>query len=133
MKADIAPSYWDTNLGKAIGRTKEVMAINSLIDTTKATIFKIYRDLQERESNVTSEKVKNSFLGLDSKHEMLLELFQKHNADVFSLIGKTKAKATYQKYEVTRKHMASFVKSKYNLSDVYLGSAEKLSDPILSI
>ena len=36
---------------------------------------------------------------------MLLELFEKHNKDVEKLIGISKSKATYQKYEVTRKHI----------------------------
>jgi len=51
---------------------------------------------------------------------MLLELFKRHNEDVLKLIGISKSQATYQKYEVTRKHLETFIKSKYNLSDISL-------------
>jgi len=44
------------------------------------------------------------------KKQTLIELFKKHNEDVKSLIGKTKSKGTYQKYEVTLKHVTNFIR-----------------------
>jgi hypothetical protein len=76
--------------------------------------------LLKKESHVTSEKIKNAFLGIDAKHQTLLELFKLHNEDVEKLIGINKTKATYQKYEVTRKHLAKFIKEKYHVSDISL-------------
>jgi hypothetical protein len=49
---------------------------------------------------------------------MLLELFKRHNEDVEKLIGISKFKATYQKYEVTRKHLSKFIRERYNMSDI---------------
>lgn len=34
------------------------------------------------------------------------------------LVGISKTIATYRKYEVTRRHLAEFIQSKYNLSDI---------------
>ena len=70
------------------------------------------------DTNVTAEKVKNRFLGVATSSHNLLEHFQRHNDDVERLIGISKSKATFQKYEVTRKHLANFIKEKYNLSDI---------------
>ena len=64
IKADVNPEYWDVNTGKAIGRAAEIVEINSLIDCTKAALFNTYHELQELQSQVTAEKVKNTFLGL---------------------------------------------------------------------
>jgi site-specific recombinase XerD len=36
------------------------------------------------------------------------------------LVGISKSKATYQKYEVTRKHLAKFIRDRYNMSDISL-------------
>ena len=117
-KIEVKPENWNVKAGKAVGRNVEVQETNNVLESIKATITKIYRDLQEKENNVTPERIKNIFLGIEVKHQMLLELFKRHNEDVEKLIGISKAKATYQKYEVTRKHLTSFIRERYNISDI---------------
>ena len=68
--------------------------------------------MQRRDNYVTAEKVKNEFLGHSESHETILSLFQKHNDDVKQLVGISKTIATYRKYEVTRRHLAEFIRSK---------------------
>lgn len=120
MKTDINPKFWETNAGKATGRTNQSVEINNLIDNTKSAIYKVYRELQERDNIVTAEKVKNGFLGMDNKQQNLLELFDKHNKDVERLIGISKTRATYKKYDVTRRYLAMFIKERYNVTDISL-------------
>jgi len=119
MKTDIDPGHWDVKLGKMSGRSAKAIEINALIDNTKSVLNRIYHQELERMQSVTAEKVKNIFLGINTKQHTLLELFKKHNADVKSLIGISKSKATYQKYEVTLKHTTSFLRKRYNLSDIH--------------
>lgn len=45
-------------------------------------------------------------------------MFAKHNEDVKALVGISKSPATYQKYEVTRKHLSDFIQYKYRISDI---------------
>jgi hypothetical protein len=59
-----------------------------------------------------------SFWGISEHHETLFDFFQKHNDDVLKLIGISKSAATYQKYEVTRKHLQKFLQLKYQLTDI---------------
>lgn len=118
MKMDIDPDLWDVKANKAIGRAKDVLEINSLIDNVKASLFQIYRDLQERGKQVTAEVIKNSFLGLDNTFETLLNLFDKHNEDARSLIGKGLVADTVEKYELTRRRLSEFMTFKYSLSDI---------------
>lgn len=117
-KLDVSPSQWDTKAGKAIGKSKESMEVNNFLDELKGSLHKTYHELKRREIQVTAEKVKNEFLGVNLQCLSLLSLFQKHNDDVLSLIGISKSKATYQKYEVTRKHLEAFIRTKYHLSDI---------------
>ena len=74
-KVEIKPEYWNLKAGKAIGRSAEVYEVNNVLESIKTTMTKIYRDLQEREKNVTPEKIKNTYFGIDTKSYMLLELF----------------------------------------------------------
>lgn len=118
IKKDVNPSIWDVQAGRAVGRTSEVVEINSIIDKTKSALFNVYNEILLSDVNVTAEKVKHHFLGGATKNHNLLEQFQRHNEDVEKLVGITKTKATLQKYEVTRKHLTNFIKEKYNLSDI---------------
>jgi hypothetical protein len=87
MKCDVNPKFWDVKASKAGGRTTEATKINSLIENTKAAIFKIYRDLQERDNYVTAETVRNVFLDATVKQQPLLQLCGKHNRERKPLIG----------------------------------------------
>jgi len=118
MKTDIDPNLWDVKSGKMIGRSAHASETNDLIFNTKSVLNRIYHQELERMQLVTAEKVKNIFLGINTKQQTLLELFKKHNADVKSLIGISKSKATHQKYEVTLKHITNLLRKKYNLSDI---------------
>lgn len=119
-KASISPELWNAKAAKAVGKSKEVVEINSLLDAINASIYKIYYDLQTRENNVTSERVKNCFLGIGIKSQTVLELFKQHNSDIEKLVGISRTKATLQKYEIAYKRMADFIKEYYNLSDISL-------------
>jgi hypothetical protein len=81
MKCEVNPKYWDVETGKAMGRTTEVVHTNILVENTRAAIHRVYRELQERDSYITAEKVKNVFLGIEAKQQTLLELFDRHNAE----------------------------------------------------
>ena len=117
-KLDVLPSIWDGKMGKATGRTSEASRINRMLDDINASLNTIYHEMQRRDNYVTAEKVKNEFLGHSESHETILTLFQRHNDGVKQLVGISKTIATYRKYEVTRRHLAEFIRSKYNVSDI---------------
>ena len=96
-KLDVPHSIWDGKMGKATGRTAEASRINRMLDDINASLNTIYHEMQRRDNYVTAEKVKNEFLGHSESHKTI---------------------ATYRKYEVTRRHLAEFIQSKYNVSDI---------------
>lgn len=117
-KIDVPPTAWNAIAERAVGRSAEILKANRLLDDIKASLNTIYHDMQRRDNYVTAEKVKNEFLGHSENHDTILNLFEKHNDDVKQLVGISKTPATYQKYEVTRRHLAAFIQRKYNLSDI---------------
>ena len=118
MKCDVNPKYWDVETGKATGRTTEAVKTNALIDNTKASIYKIYRDLQERNNYVTAEKIKNIFLGIEAKQQTLLELFDHHNKERQLQLGINLSQSTYGLYCTVRRIVAKFITYKYNQQDI---------------
>lgn len=122
-KVNVNPIIWDAKAGIAIGKSNEAVEVNSLLNAIKTSIHNVYHDLQTKENNVNAERVKNIFLGIEVKHQTVLELFQRHNEDVAKLVGISKSKETLQKYEVAYKRMAGFIKEYYNVSDISLKEA----------
>ena len=120
IKQDVDPALWSVKKGKASGRSSEAFQINALLDSVRTTLIHIYQEIQLNELDVTAEKVKNQFLGLSPKSYTLLALFQKHNDDVLKLVGVSKSRTTWQKYERTKNHLADFLKSRYRVSDLSL-------------
>ena len=62
---------------KQLANQKKWMKINNLLEQTKASLFKVYNELLVHDNNVTSEKLKNQFLGFETKKQTLLELYSK--------------------------------------------------------
>lgn len=118
MKTDVDPSLWNVKEGRAVGRNVESIRINTLLDQAKAALLNTYNDIQATEIEVTAEKVKNLFLGITAKEYTVLTLFQRHNDDVQKLVGISKSKTTWQKYERTKNHLTEFLKMKYHVSDI---------------
>lgn len=119
-KLYVFPENWSVDKGKATGRNTEAVSINNLLEEIKTSIHSVYHELRRKESGVTSERVKNEFLGINLEHDTLLTLFKKHNEDFLKLVGVSKSKATYQKYEVTRKRLSEFLMLQYKLNDISL-------------
>ena len=110
-KTNVNLNVWNAKTGAAIGKSKEAVEINALLDTIKTSIHNVYHDLQTKENNVNAERVKNLFLGIEVKHQTVLELFQRHNKDVAKLVGINKSKETLQKYEVAILRLALICRS----------------------
>ena len=119
-KTNVNLDIWDAKTGVAIGKSNEAVEVNTLLNTIKTSIYNVYHDLQTKENDVNAERVKNIFLGIEVKHQMVLELFQRYNEDVAKLVGINKSKETFQKYEVARKRMEGFIKEYYHVSDISL-------------
>jgi site-specific recombinase XerD len=105
---------------RATCRAGDAGVINDLLDSTKSGIYKVYREMQEKDGNVTAEKVKNCFLGFEDKRQNLLELFDQHNREKKMLVNISIAKSTYNKYRITRDHLAAYISEWYHLSDISL-------------
>ena len=119
-KVCVSPNIWDSKTAMAIGKSNEAAEVNNILNEIKASLHSVYHDLQMKENDVNAERVKNIFLGIEVKHQTVLELFQRHNEDIAKLVGISRSKVTLQKYEVAYKRMGDFIKEYYHVSDISL-------------
>nr|WP_319399131.1 site-specific integrase [uncultured Carboxylicivirga sp.] len=119
-KQFIKPEDWSVDLGKAKGRNAEAKTINSVLEEIKISIHEAYNDLTRRDTLITAEKIKITFLGIGLEQHLLLELFEECNNTLKTQVGITKSKATYQKAEVCKRHLSEYLKIEHKLSDIDL-------------
>lgn len=119
-KLDVNPDLWDTQSGRASGRTTEAKETNLFLDNIRVGVNTHYREIFDKDNYVTAEKVKNAYLGLGMKHETILKVFAQHNEDFEKQVGKMKSKSTYQKYCTVYRHLQDFIHYRYKVSDIAL-------------
>ena len=118
VKCEIDPAEWSPRAGRAIGRTASAIKLNSLLDGFRANITQHYREMSDCDATVTAEKVRNAFLGLQTRKDSLLDLFDHHIENLKMQIGKEVRRDTFMKYLRTRNRIQDFMKYKYNISDI---------------
>ena len=99
-KLEVNPKNWQAKTGKVSGRGAEFTRMNEMLDGIKATLYKHYQTILERDGYVTAEKVRNTFLGKEEKAKTLLQVFAQHNEQYALKVGKTATHRTYTRYEL---------------------------------
>lgn len=119
-KLDTEPDMWDVRTGRVAGNSMKARQLNGLLDDMQTSLRNHYYEIEKRESYVTAEKVRNAFLGIETKQRTLLELFKKQNDDARKLVGISKTPATLAKYDRCYRRMEEFIMYQYKLSDIAL-------------
>jgi hypothetical protein len=139
VKRSWDPARWNPKIGRAIvskltaGRQSaskqtlplapddEGLALNAYLDTLQAKVHEARHQLLMGGKSITAEAVGNIVRGRESSGErphLLLEIFQYHNDQVKTLIGKEYSKGTLTKFNTVLKHTRSFLQWKYKLNDI---------------
>jgi len=127
-KQTVSLSLWDAKSNRAKGKGTEAQKINLALDRIKAKIIEHYQQIREREGFTSAEMVRNAYQGIGSEYETLLSAFDKFISDFGRRVGKDRSKGTYQKYCITRNHLARFIGSYYRRKDI---SMKELSEDFI--
>lgn len=109
---------WDSHGGRLRGTSIEVSKFNRFLDTVKNRCFEIYDTLLREHQDISASIIKNIYLGKEGKEWMVLEIFQDHNTEMESLIGKGFTKGTLQRYNAAKKHVSDYIKHAYHRNDL---------------
>uniref|UniRef100_UPI003AAA2703 site-specific integrase n=1 Tax=Alistipes shahii TaxID=328814 RepID=UPI003AAA2703 len=124
-KLTVPERLWEVRGGRAKGRSLEADRINRYLDDIRSQIDRHYRDIRDRESYVTAEKVKNAWLGFGKRYRTLLSTFRSFTEDLHGRIGVDRSKNTWYRYLATMKHLQAFLTAKYRVSDIALAELEQ--------
>lgn len=119
-RLDIEPEFWNPKTAKVEGKSIYAQQINNGIDNIRASLIKEYHKLYEFETNITAEKLRNTYLGYEPNRKTLLQLFDQQNKNAEKIINKGLAKSTVDKYKLSQRRTEEFLKTVYNISDIDL-------------
>ena len=118
-KLFVTPSLWNAEAGKVNGKSAEAVEINPQLEEIKARIDNHYYQILRADDFVTSEKVRNAFLGIGVMENCILKDFQTMNKEFGDMVEKKlRAKSTYNKYLTVYKHLEAFMWEKKKRTDM---------------
>jgi len=125
----ILPEQWIVNAGRMKGSSEEARTINHFLDTMSVRLHKIFEEINEEGGLVTSDEIKQRYLGHQKKTNSLIMLFEQHNDLMKGQIGKGFSQGTWMRYVITLKHLKAYLKTVYKAEDIAI---EKLNYSFIS-
>ena len=120
LKRKINIHRWDAKRQLLKGSKASVKAFNSYLETLKADLFHLYRDLLRKQSNLTAQLVKSHFLGEHIKSYSLIDIFDFHNETFKNKL----ARKTLCHYRTNQNYVLRYVQRVYNKEDYPLNSLD---------
>lgn len=124
-KTSIEASLWDTPSGRAKGKSKKAVELNSLLDKINVNLNTRFREILENKGSVTAHEVKTAFQGMAFHRQTLVDYFSRHNKQFARRIGVNREKSTCVQYENSLKHLVNFLQKKYRLTDIPFTSLDR--------
>ena len=125
LQRSILPAEWDSNRGRASGRSHEAREFNEYLESVLTRSRKKYSELISLHDVVSPQILRDAIMGVNTaKPRMLIEIWDEHISGLRKLIGKETTVATCQKYTAAMNHMAKFLKLKYKVDDVSIKSVD---------
>lgn len=119
-KMNISPEIWDAKTGRAIGKSKEAISLNRVLERLECEIQKHYDRLVLEDGYVTAEEVKNALNGVGRKATGLLELFKEHNEEFKLRVGVNRVQVTYEQYLHSYNVLENFLWVRFQMKDIPL-------------
>jgi len=73
------PSVWNRHVGREIGTKSDVRALNGYLDTLQTKIMNAHQLLIGAGECITSDRLRDQFIGRTEKSYCVIELFSEHN------------------------------------------------------
>lgn len=80
-KMDVPLRLWDVKNNRATGKSLEEQKINAAVDRIRVDINRHYKELVRSDGYVPAAKLKDFYLGIGVKQEILVKLFKQHNVE----------------------------------------------------
>jgi site-specific recombinase XerD len=112
------PGRWNSKAGRGSGTKEDVKSLNAYLDTLQTKVYEVRWQLLEKNETITSESLRSVLNGTNENAKMIMSIFQQHNDELESLVGKEFSPGTLERYKTSYDHTKSFMEWKYGVSDM---------------
>ena len=116
FKVDVR--LWNATAQRCTGKSRMAVMANREIERTLLLLRQRFNELKDIKEVVSAEEVKNAYQGLAESQDTIMKLFEEHNSDYALRVGVNRSATSYYHYTNTYRHLATFLKDKYHLSDM---------------
>ena len=120
LKRFVSPDSWDNKKQAVKGRNQDAHSINEQIRVFKRRIYDEYSKLLDKGEFISTHKIKEAVLGLNTASKSLLYAFDFHNKRMETQIGKSYSKGTLDRFITCKRLVVEFLEKNYKKSDISL-------------
>ena len=124
IKRSIPVDLWNQKKECSKGKDRAATELNHYINTVRAKILQIHRELEIDNKTITADIIKDCFYGRDKVQRSLLEVYAEHNEKCHALIGKEYTESTVTKFDTSINRLKEYIRSRYHRDDMMLAELD---------
>ena len=124
IKRSIPVDLWNQKKECSKGKDRVATELNHYINTVRAKILQIHRELEIDNKTITADIIKDCFYGRDKAQRSLLEVYAEHNEKCCALIGKEYTESTVTKFDTSINRLKEYIRSRYHRDDMMLAELD---------
>ena len=124
IKRSIPVDLWNQKKECSKGKDRVATELNYYINTVRAKVLQIHRELEIDNKPITADTIKDCFYGRDKVQRSLLEVYAEHNEKCRALIGKEYTESTVTKFDTSINRLKEYIRSCYHRDDIMLAELD---------
>lgn len=124
IKRSIPVDLWNQKKECSKGKDRVAIELNHYINTVRAKVLQIHRELEIDNKPITADIIKDCFYGRDKVQRTLLEVYAEHNEKCRALIGKEYTESTVTKFDTSINRLKEYIRSCYHRDDIMLAGLD---------
>jgi hypothetical protein len=123
LQATVLPNLWDSAKEKSRAKDKSAIELNNYINSAKAKITTMYRELELDGKPITAQLLKDMYPGNhkdEEKGKTLVEIHSDHNERCRKLLGVEYSQSTIYKFDTSLKYLIEFMSVEMSIEDIPL-------------
>ena len=124
IKRSIPVDLWNQKKECSKGKDRVATELNHYINTVRAKVLQIHRELEIDNKPITADIIKDCFYGRDKAQRSLLEVYAEHNEKCSALIGKEYTESTVTKFDTPINRLKEYIRSCYHRDDIMLAELD---------
>lgn len=126
IKRSVAVDSWNQTRECCTSTGKVGKELNRYIDTMRAKVLQIHRELEIDGIRVTADAIRDKLYGRDESQKTLVDVYVEHNKRCRALIGKDFCVSTVEKFETSLNILKLFIKHSTKKEDILLKEVNRI-------